>query len=68
MKTNWSICTMEYTHKSKKKKKKEREREGKTPLAAAWMDQDIILLSEVRDRKTNILKYYLQVEARNSCK
>ena len=38
------------------------------PWAAAWMDWVIILLSEVRDRETNILKDSLQVEARNSFK
>ena len=25
MKTNWSICTMEYTHKSKKNKRERRK-------------------------------------------
>ena len=44
MKTIWPIGTLEYTHKSKKKKK-ERGREG-----AAGMDQEIIILSEVKGK------------------
>ena len=29
------------------------------PLAATWMDLEIIILSEVRQRKTNIVCYYI---------
>ena len=31
-------------------------------FAAAWMDLDVIILSEVRQRKTNVICYYLHVE------
>ena len=33
------------------------------PFAATWMDLEIIILSEVRQRKTNII-YHLHVEFR----
>ena len=32
------------------------------PFTATWMDQEIIILSEVRQRKTNII-YHLYVES-----
>ena len=42
--------------KKKKKKKKKREREREImPFTATWMDLEIIILSEVRKRKTNIM-------------
>ena len=31
------------------------------PSAATWMDLEIIILSEVRQRKTNIICYHLYV-------
>ena len=34
------------------------------PFAVAWMDLEIILLSEVRQRKTNIIRYHLYVESK----
>ena len=32
------------------------------PFATTWMQVEIIILSEVRQRKTNILQYHLYVE------
>ena len=33
-------------------------------LAATWMDLDTVILSEVRQRKTNIVWYHLYVESK----
>ena len=33
------------------------------PFVATWMDLDIIILHEVRQRNTNIIKYHLYVES-----
>ena len=33
------------------------------PFAATWMDLEIIILSEVRERKTNIIRYHSYVES-----
>ena len=33
-------------------------------LKAAWMDLEIIILSEVGQRKTNIIRYHLYVESK----
>ena len=42
-----SIHTMEYYSAMKK--------EGKMPFTATWMDLEMIILSEVRQRKTNVI-------------
>ena len=34
------------------------------PSAATWMDLDIIILSEVRKRKTSTVGYHLYVESK----
>ena len=34
------------------------------PFAAAWMDQEIILLNEVSQTKINIICYHLYVESK----
>ena len=34
------------------------------PFAATWMDLEIIVLSEVRQRKTNVIWYHLYVESK----
>ena len=33
------------------------------PFATTWMDLEIIILSEVRQRKTNTILYHLYVES-----
>ena len=33
------------------------------PFAVTWMDQEIIILSEARQTKTNIIRYHLYVES-----
>ena len=43
----WYIYTVEYYSAVKKNEI--------MPFAAAWMDLDIVILSEVRQRKTNII-------------
>ena len=48
IKNTWYIHTTEYY--SAKKKKKEI-----MPFVATWMDQEIIILSEVRQIKTNTI-------------
>ena len=50
----WYIYTMEYYSAIKKNEI--------MPFAAIWMDLKIIILSEVRQRKTNIIHYNLYVE------
>ena len=34
------------------------------PFATTWMDLEIIILNEVRQRKTNIIWYHLLVESK----
>ena len=51
----WYIYTMEYYSAIK--------RNEVMPLAATWMDLEIIILSEVRQRKTNIICYHLYVQS-----
>ena len=36
------------------------------PFAATWMDPEIIILSEVRQRQTNIIWYRLYVESKKN--
>ena len=36
------------------------------PFAATWLDLEIIILSEVSQRKTNIVWYHLYVESKKS--
>ena len=52
----WYIYTMEYYSAIKKNEI--------MPFAATWMDPEIIILSEVRQWKTNIIWYYLHVESK----
>ena len=47
IKKMWYVCTMEYYSATKKNKI--------TPSATTWMDLDIVILSEVSQRKTNII-------------
>ena len=45
----WYVYTMEYYSAIKKNEI--------MPFAAKWMDPEIIILSEVSQRKTNIIRY-----------
>ena len=47
IKNMWYICTMEHYSAIKKKKI--------MPFAATWIDIEIVILSEVSQRKTNII-------------
>ena len=51
----WYIYTMEYYSAIKNEI---------MPFAAIWMDQEIIILNEVRQRKTNIIWHHLYVESK----
>ena len=51
IKKMWYICTMEYYSTVKQNKI--------MSSAATWMDLEIIILNEVRQRKTNIIWYHL---------
>ena len=55
----WYICTMEYYSFIKKNET--------MPFAATWMDLEIIILSEVSQRKTNIIWYHLHVKSKKLC-
>ena len=53
----WYICTVEYYSAIKKKQI--------VPCAVTWMDLEIVILSEVRKRNTNIW-YCLYMESKNN--
>ena len=36
------------------------------PFVATWMDLELIILSEVSQRKTNIISYHLYVDSKNN--
>ena len=38
------------------------------PFAATWLDLEIIILSEISQRNTNIIKYHLYVESKKEYK
>ena len=54
-KTKWYIYTMDYYLAVKNKI---------IPFAATWIQPEIIILSEVRKRKTNTIRYHLHVESK----
>ena len=56
IKKMWYVYTMEYYSAIKKNEI--------MPFAATWMQLEIIILSEVRKRKTNTVWYHLYVEAK----
>ena len=47
IKKMWYICAMGYNSAIKKNER--------MPFATTWMNQEIIILSEVQQRKTNII-------------
>ena len=55
--THTHICTMKYYSAIKKNEI--------MPCAAPWMNLEIIILSEVRERMTNIIRYHLYAESKN---
>ena len=59
IKKMWYICTMEYYSFIKMNET--------MPFAATWMDLEIIILSEVSQRKTNIIWYHLHVKSKKLC-
>ena len=52
----WYIYTMEYYSAIKKNKT--------MPFAATWVDLEIIMLTEISQRKTNTVCYHLHVESK----
>ena len=53
IKKMWYIYTMEYYSAIKKNEI--------MPFVATWMDLEITILSEVRKRKTNTIRYHLHM-------
>ena len=60
IKKMWYIYTTEYSLAIKKNEI--------MPFAATWMDQEVIILSEMSQRKTNIIWYRLYVESKKRYK
>ena len=54
IKKMWYIDTMEYYSATKKNEI--------MPCATTWMGLEIVILSELRQRRTNVIWYYLYVE------
>ena len=55
IKKMWYIYTMEYYSAIKKNKT--------MPFAAAWMELETLIQSEVSQKKTNTIQYYLNLES-----
>ena len=55
----WYIYTMDYYSAFKKNEV--------MPFAATWMDLEIVILSEVRRRRRNIIGHPLYVESKKKC-
>ena len=51
----WYIYIMEYYSAIKKK--------GIMPFVATWIELETLILSEVRKRKTNTIRYHLYLES-----
>ena len=51
----WYIYTMEYYSAIKR---------DEMPFAATWMDLESAIVSEVRQRRSNIVRYHLFVESK----
>ena len=60
IKKMWYLYTMEYYSAIKK--------DEIMPFAATWMDLEVIILSEVNQRKTNIIWYHMQNLKKNRYK
>ena len=58
IKKMWYIYTMEYYSAIKMNEI--------MPFAATWMDLEIIILSEVRQRKTNVIWYHIHMESNDT--
>ena len=58
IKETWYRCTMEYSSATKKNEI--------MPFAATWMDLEMIILSEISQRKTDTIWYHLHVESKKN--